>query len=120
MAAALGVVVGYSANFMNAVCDDDSGRLLLHNGYHRACALLELGVTHAPCVVQTVTSRDELDLVAKPLVANDPGYFFNGRGNDRLRVNRARRGAQRPPRAGRPPIADCAPAARTVLTAAGA
>lgn len=77
VAAAVGLVVGYSANFLNAVCDDDSGRLLLHNGYHRACALLELGVTHAPCVVQTVSSRDELDLVAKPIVANDPGYFFN-------------------------------------------
>ena len=77
VAAALGLVVGYSSNFLNAICDDDSGRLLLHNGYHRACALLELGVTHAPCVVQTVMSRDELDLVAKPLVANDPGYFFN-------------------------------------------
>ena len=77
VAAALGLVVGYSSNFMNALCDDDSGRLLLHNGYHRACALLELGVTHAPCVVQTVTSRDELDLVAKPIVAQSPGYFFN-------------------------------------------
>jgi hypothetical protein len=77
VAAALGLVVGYSSNFLNAVCDDDSGRLVLHNGYHRACALLELGITHAPCVVQTVTSRDELDLVAKPIVANGPGYFFN-------------------------------------------
>ena len=78
VAAALGLVVGYSSNFLNAVCDDDKGRLVLHNGYHRACALLELGVTHAPCVVQTVTSRDELDLVGKPIVVNDPGYFFNG------------------------------------------
>jgi hypothetical protein len=78
VAGAVGLVVGYSCNFLNAVCDDDGGRLLLHNGYHRACALLELGITHAPCVVQTVTSRDELDLVAKPIVANDPGYFFNG------------------------------------------
>jgi hypothetical protein len=77
VAAALGLVVGYSSNFLNVVCDDDSGRLLLHNGYHRATALLELGVTHVPCVVQTVTSRDELDLVAKPIVAEDPGYFFN-------------------------------------------
>jgi hypothetical protein len=77
VAGAVGLMVGYSSNFLNAVCDDDSGRLLLHNGYHRACALLELGITHAPCVVQTVTSRDELDLVVKPLVANDPGYFFN-------------------------------------------
>jgi hypothetical protein len=77
VAAALGLIVGYSSNFLNAVCDDDSGRLVLHNGYHRACALMELGVTHAPCVVQTVTSRDELDLVGKPIVVNDPGYFFN-------------------------------------------
>jgi hypothetical protein len=77
IAAALGLVVGYSSNFLTAVCDDDSGRLVLHNGYHRAVALMELGITHAPCVVQTVTSHDELDLVAKPIVANDPGYFFN-------------------------------------------
>lgn len=77
MAAAVGLVVGYSANFLSAVCDDDSGRLILHNGYHRATALLELGITHAPCIVQTVSSRDELDLVAKSIVANDPGYFFN-------------------------------------------
>lgn len=77
IAGALGLVVGFSCNFMNAVRDADSGRLLLHNGYHRACALLAAGVRYAPCVVQTVASRDELDLVAKPIVANDPGYFFN-------------------------------------------
>lgn len=75
---ALGLFVGYSSNLLNAILDDDRGRLVLNNGYHRACALLELGVTHAPCVIQTVTSRDELDLAAKPIVANDPGYFFNG------------------------------------------
>lgn len=77
VAGVAGVVIGYSANFLSALCDDDSGRLVLHNGYHRATALLELGVTHAPCVIQTVGSRDELDLVAKAIVANDPGYFFN-------------------------------------------
>ncbi|NHZ37609.1 hypothetical protein [Massilia rubra] len=77
VAGVLGLVVGYSANILNAVCDDDSGRLVLNNGYHRTCALLELGVTHAPCVIQTVSSRDELDLVAKSIVAQDPGYFFN-------------------------------------------
>jgi hypothetical protein len=78
VAGAVGLVVGYSSNFLNAVCDDDSGRLVLNNGYHRACAMLELGITHAPCVIQTVTSRDELDLVTKSIVGNDPGYFFNG------------------------------------------
>jgi hypothetical protein len=78
IAGVVGLVVGFSSNFLNALCDDDSGRLLLHNGYHRACALLELGITHAPCVVQTVSSRDELDIVAKSVVASDPGYFLNG------------------------------------------
>jgi hypothetical protein len=73
-----GVVLGFSLNFLNAIHDDDNGRLILNNGYHRACALLELGITHAPCVIQTVTRRDELDIVAKPVVAKDPGYFFNG------------------------------------------
>jgi hypothetical protein len=77
VAGVLALVVGFSCNFMNAVRDDDSGRLVLHNGYHRACALLEAGVRYAPCVVQTVTSRDELDIVAKAGVAADPGYYFN-------------------------------------------
>jgi len=77
IAGVLGLVLGFSSNFLNAICDDDSHRLLLHNGYHRACALRELGITHAPCVIQTVTRRDELDLIAKPIVARDPGYFFN-------------------------------------------
>jgi hypothetical protein len=76
---AVGVVVGFSSNCLNAIRDDDNGRLLLNNGYHRACALLALGITHAPCVVQSVTRRDELDITAKPIVARDPGYFFNGR-----------------------------------------
>jgi hypothetical protein len=79
VAGAVGVVVGYSSNCLNAIRDDDNGRLLLNNGYHRACALLELGITHAPCVVQTVTRRDELDITAKAIVAKDPGYFFNGK-----------------------------------------
>jgi hypothetical protein len=77
VAGVLALVVGFSSNFLNAVHDDDSGRLLLHNGYHRACALLELGIRYAPAIVQTVTSRDELDIVAKAVVASDPGYFFN-------------------------------------------
>lgn len=77
IAGVVGLVIGYSCNFLNALCDDDSGRLMLQNGYHRANALLELGITHAPCVVQTVGSRDELDVVAKEVVSNSPGYYFN-------------------------------------------
>jgi hypothetical protein len=51
-------------------------RLLLHNGYHRACALRAMGITHAPCIVQTVTRPDELDLTAKAAVTEDPAFYF--------------------------------------------
>lgn len=78
IAGVVGVVVGYGSNFLNALEDDDNGRMILNNGYHRACALLELGIEHAPCIVQTVSRRDELDIAARPIVAKDPGYFFNG------------------------------------------
>lgn len=72
--AILGIVVGHSANFLSAIRSDD--RLLLHNGYHRACALRSLGVTHAPCIVQTVTRRDELDVVGPATVADNPAFYF--------------------------------------------
>jgi hypothetical protein len=77
LAGIVGLMVGFSANFLNVIHDDDSNRLLLNNGYHRACALRELGITHVPCVVQTVTRRDELDLTAKSIVSQNPGYYFN-------------------------------------------
>jgi hypothetical protein len=51
--------------------------MVLHNGYHRAYALKAMGITHAPCVIRTVTSRDELDLCANSKVAKSPGYYFN-------------------------------------------
>lgn len=93
LAGVVGLMVGFGSNFLNAICDDDSNRLLLNNGYHRACALIELGITHAPCLIQTVTRRDELDIAAKSIVAENPGYYFNAPrppllkdfGNPRLR-----------------------------------
>ena len=73
----LGLAVGFGSNFLNVIEDDDSKRLLLHNGYHRACALRAQGITHAPCIIQTVTRRDELDMIAYSTVAKSPGYYFN-------------------------------------------
>jgi hypothetical protein len=70
----VGLMVGFGPNFLTVIHAD--GRLLLQNGYHRACALRELGVTHAPCVIQTVTHRDELDLVATRRVAEAPMFYF--------------------------------------------
>jgi len=70
----LGLVVGFSSNFMSVISSDS--RLLLNNGYHRACALREVGVTHAPCVIQTVTRRDELAVTAGDRVNEAPAFYF--------------------------------------------
>lgn len=72
--AVVGLVVGYGSNFLNVIRSGD--RLLLHNGYHRACALRAMGFTHVPCVVQTVTRRDELALVATQQVVEEPAFFL--------------------------------------------
>jgi hypothetical protein len=70
-------MVGFGSNFVNAIQSDD--RLLLHNGHHRVCALRALGITHAPCIVQTVTRLDELRLVASRSVQDDPGFYFRSK-----------------------------------------
>lgn len=70
----LGLVVGFGPNFLSAVRSDD--RLILHNGYHRAYALRELGITHAPCIIETVTRRDELDVVAKDDICENPAFYL--------------------------------------------
>jgi hypothetical protein len=74
IAGAVGLMVGFGSNLLNVIRDEN--RLLLHNGYHRACAMRELGITHVPCIIQTVTRRDELDVVAKREVAEDPAFYF--------------------------------------------
>lgn len=74
VAAALGLIVGFTPNFLSAIRSDK--RLLLHNGYHRAYALRSLGITHAPCVVETVTRTNELDIIANSNVSSDPAFYF--------------------------------------------
>ncbi len=68
------MIAGFSSNFLSAVRSDK--RLILHNGYHRACALLELGIKYAPVIIETVTRRDELNLIAKRRVVDDPGFYL--------------------------------------------
>jgi hypothetical protein len=58
----IGLAVGFGSNYLNALHVD--GRLILNNGSHRAYALRDLGLTEAPCIVQTVSRQDELELVA--------------------------------------------------------
>lgn len=74
IAGIVGLVVGFSSNLLNVV--QVGQRMLLNNGYHRACALRALGVTHAPCVVQTATRVDELQAVLKSQVADDAEFYF--------------------------------------------
>jgi hypothetical protein len=75
IAGVVGVVVGFGSNFLNVI--RFGKRLLLHNGYHRVCALRELGVTHAPCIVQQVTHTAELAIVANQNVASNAGSYFD-------------------------------------------
>lgn len=74
VAGMVGLPVGFSFNALNAV--RVGKRLLLNNGYHRAVALRALGVTHAPCVIQTASRADELQLCARSRVADDPEFYF--------------------------------------------
>ena len=70
----VGMSVGFGTNFLNAL--QVEGRLVLHNGSHRAYALRALGVTHAPCIVQQVTSRDELDFVGSGDIQQNPDRYL--------------------------------------------
>ena len=60
-------------NLLNVVSAE--GRLVLNNGSHRAYFLRELGITHAPCVIQRVTRRDELEFIGSELQQNPDRYL---------------------------------------------
>jgi hypothetical protein len=62
--AMVGAVIGYGSNYLSALRVE--GRLILHNGTHRAYTLREIGHTHAPCLIQSITRREEFELVATP------------------------------------------------------
>jgi hypothetical protein len=73
--AVIGAVVGFGSNFLSAIRDENK-RILLNNGYHRAVALRELGITHAPCIIEEVTRRDELAITADSTVNKNPFFYF--------------------------------------------
>lgn len=70
----VGLAIGFGSNFLNVIHSDK--RLILNNGSHRAYALRAMGFTHVPCLVQHVSTRDELDLVAPSAVRHDPEFFL--------------------------------------------
>ncbi len=76
MVACIGLAVGFGSNFLNAIhCEN---RLVLNNGSHRAFALREMGITHAPCIVQHVASREELKAVASSDLRRNPDQYLRG------------------------------------------
>jgi len=70
----VGVTVGFGSNFLNAVRAQN--RIILNNGSHRAYTLRSLGITHVPCIIQHVSSRAELDVVAASAVRREPACFL--------------------------------------------
>lgn len=72
----VGLVVGFGSNFLTAIRQGEDGRVLLHNGYHRAYALRALGITHAPCIIRTVSNQDELQIAAVQKVVQNPDFYF--------------------------------------------
>jgi len=70
----VGLVVGYGSNYFNVIrCE---GRFVLNNGSHRAYTLRKLGVTHVPCVIQEISRREELEVIAGGDVAEHPDLYF--------------------------------------------
>jgi hypothetical protein len=74
IAGMIAVVVGFGHEFLSVV--RVGNRLLLDNGYHRACALRTLGVTHVPCVIQTISRLDELRMTVSARVAEEAVLYF--------------------------------------------
>jgi hypothetical protein len=70
----VGASVGFGSNFMNAIYAEQ--RLILNNGSHRAFTLRQMGVTHVPCIIQHVSSRDELEAVASSAVRRNPDLYL--------------------------------------------
>lgn len=70
----VGLAVGFGSNFLNAIHAE--GRLILNNGSHRAYALREMGITRVPCIVQHVSCREELNVLACTAVTEAPNFFL--------------------------------------------
>jgi hypothetical protein len=74
IAGVVGIAVGFGSNFLNAIYAEK--RLILNNGSHRAYALRKLGVTHVPCIIQHVSSLENLEVVAASKVTDKAEYFL--------------------------------------------
>ena len=70
----VGVVIGFGSNFFNVIHAED--RLVVHNGSHRAYTLRDMGITHAPCIIRHVTTREELRAVSSSDLRRNPDLYL--------------------------------------------
>jgi hypothetical protein len=75
VAGVVGLVVGFGSGYLNVIACE--GRLVLNNGYHRAYALRELGVSHVPAVVQQVRRADEVGAAGGTDFRRNPDYYLS-------------------------------------------
>ena len=76
--AVVALAVGFTTNVLNVV--RYGSRVVLNNGYHRALALRELGVTHAPCLIQVCAHWEDVGLAgSSEMYHNGPVYFSSAR-----------------------------------------
>ncbi len=76
--AAIGLAVGFTTNVLNVV--RYGNRLVLNNGYHRAFALRQRGITHAPCLIQVCAHWEDVGLAGSgEMFDNGPVYFSSAR-----------------------------------------
>ena len=76
--AVVALSVGFTTNVLNVV--RYGKRMVLNNGYHRAFALRQMGVTHAPCLIQVCAHWEDVGLVgSSEIVNNGPVYFSSAR-----------------------------------------
>jgi hypothetical protein len=76
--AVVALSVGFTTNVLNVV--RYGSRMVLNNGYHRAFALRQMGVTHAPCLIQVCAHWEDVGLVgSREMVDNGSVYFSTAR-----------------------------------------
>lgn len=76
--AVLALSVGFTTNVLNVVRYNK--RMVLNNGYHRAFALRQMGITHAPCLIQVCTHWEDVGLTgSSEITDNGPVYFSSAR-----------------------------------------
>lgn len=73
--AVLALSVGFTTNVLNVVRFGQ--RMVLNNGYHRAMALKQLGITHAPCLIQVCGLWEEVGMAGSQEIYHNASVYFS-------------------------------------------